>query len=149
MFRRKMWLTGTAVVLLLGLAGALIAQAQSDEPPFTVARVLTEEEAAAGATVEAYYFDTFEEAMEFVGVTPQDYQSAGSRSGSDKHCVVQIEPLQPGQTESETSEPVCFGTFSEALSFATGGAIRFPSLRSQARSQRRCWHRPRVIPSSA
>ncbi len=124
MFKRKS-LIGIGVVLTLGILTVRVL-AQRYEPPFTVVRVLTEEEAAAGATVEAHYFDTFEEAIEFVGVTPQDYQSAGSMAGSDKHCVVQIEPLQPGQTESETSEPVCFGTFSKALSFATGGAIRLP-----------------------
>jgi len=128
MFKHRVFLIGTVVALLVGLAGALIARAQSDEPPFTVARVLTEEEAAAGATVEAHYFDTFEEAMEFIGVNPEDYPSAVSGAGeSEKHCVVQIEPLQPGQTESETSEPVCFRTFSEALSFATGGAVRLPA----------------------
>lgn len=128
MFQRKKWLIGAVMVIFVGLAGVLIAKAQSDTPPFTVVRVLTEEEAAAGATVEAHYFDTFEEAAEFVGINPEEYRRTDSGAGEPaQHCVVHIEPLQLGQTESRVSEPVCFDTFSEALFFATGGAVRLPN----------------------
>lgn len=43
-----------------------------------------------------------------------------------KHCVIIIEPLQPGQTTSKTSEPQCFATFAEALAFVTNGAVVVP-----------------------
>ncbi|MBC7228500.1 MAG: hypothetical protein H5T61_14915 [Thermoflexales bacterium] len=127
MLKHQMWFVITGMAILVGLTGALIARAQSDEPPFTVVRVLTEEEAAAGTAGEAHSFNTFEEAMEFIGLNPEDYRNAGSGADQpDQHCVIQIEPLQPGQTESKTSEPVCFDTFSKALFFATEGAIQLP-----------------------
>jgi hypothetical protein len=40
---------------------------------------------------------------------------AAASDNATEHCVVQIEPLQPGQSASKVSAPVCFDTFEEAL----------------------------------
>jgi hypothetical protein len=99
-----------------------------ENPPHAVARALTEEELTAGEEMEVHYFDSFEEAMEFIGADPADFQppAAGDADEHDKHCVVQIEPFQPGQTASKVSEPACFDNFSDAIFAATGGAVRLP-----------------------
>ncbi len=44
---------------------------------------------------------------------------ASSEPGS--HCVVFIEPLAPGASDSVVHEPRCFEDFSEAISEATDG----------------------------
>ncbi|KAA3647671.1 MAG: hypothetical protein DWQ07_01425 [Chloroflexi bacterium] len=51
--------------------------------------------------------------------------AATTANGSKaEHCVVQIEPVQPGEKYSEMSKPVCFETFAEAAYFASGGVVR-------------------------
>jgi len=93
-----------------------------------VGRALTEEEAAAGVTVQAQYFDSFEEALQSIGADPEDFDVNAADEGevnqiadppSDpeptKHCIAQIEPLKPGEKASEMWEPTCFDSFEEAL----------------------------------
>lgn len=142
MTKQKMLLIGFSLLLLIGFSGIAEAWAQfgtrggNAAPPFTVAKVPTVDEAAAGAIVEAYYFNSFEDAMQFVGADPADYQprnvgnslntpaNAPSHSPEPhRHCVVQIAPLQPGQTASKVSESVCFDNFADAISAATKGAV--------------------------
>jgi len=131
--RKKSVLSASvSLALLVGLIGTAVVWAQSGaekNPPHAVARALTEKELAAGEEMEAHYFDSYEEAMEFIGADSADFQppAAGDVDEQDKHCVVQIEPLQPGQTASKVSEPVCFDNFSDAIFAATGGAVRLPS----------------------
>ncbi len=132
MFKRK---TLLIILLLVGLAGASVALAQaqggSATPPYTVAQALTEEEIAAGKQGQVQYFDSFEAAMQSIGANPADFKPADSdRSAPERHCVILIEPLQPGQQASATSDPVCFAGFSDAIYAATGGIVRLaPTVR--------------------
>ncbi len=135
-----LWVS-VSLALLVGLVGVVVVWAQSgaeENPPHAVARALTEEELAAGEEMEVHYFDSYEEAMEFTGADPADFQPPTSSDVDTpltdsfaapeprQHCVVQIEPLQPGQTASKASEPVCFDNFSDAIFAATGGTVRLP-----------------------
>ncbi len=120
--QKKIFLMGLSLLLLLGPAGAVRAFRDSVTPPYAVAQARTEEEAAAGEEGQVQYFDSFEEAMKSIGADPADFQN----SKPERHCVVQIEPLQPGQQASEMLEPVCFDSFSEAIDAATQGAVRLP-----------------------
>lgn len=46
------------------------------------------------------------------------------------NCVVQIDPVQPGQSSSHVSQPQCFATFAEAIAAATGGTVQLgPSVK--------------------
>lgn len=123
---KKMFLIAFSLLLLFGVVGAVRAQdwlspgSDGVAPPYAVARALTEEEAAAGKEVQVQYFDSFEEAMQSVGAAPADFQN----SEPERHCVVQIEPLQPDQQASVMLEPACFDSFSEAIYAATKGAVR-------------------------
>jgi len=112
MRKKSVLLASVSLALLVGLVGMAVVWAQSgaeENPPHAVARALTEEELAAGEEMQVHYFDSYEEAMEFTGASPADFQApaAGDADEQDKHCLVQIEPLQPGQTASKISEPVC------------------------------------------
>ncbi len=129
MRKKSVLLASVSLAVLVGLVGTAVVWAQSGakrDPPYAVARALTEEEAAAGEEMEVLYFDSFEEAMDFSGADPDDFQPPVSGDVDTQHCVVQIEPLQPGQTASKVSEPVCFDNFSDAIFAATGGAVRLP-----------------------
>ncbi|MBC7227447.1 MAG: hypothetical protein H5T61_09450 [Thermoflexales bacterium] len=42
------------------------------------------------------------------------------------HCVVNIEPLQPGERFSRIRPVGCFASFSEAIAVATDGALQLP-----------------------
>jgi hypothetical protein len=131
MRKKSVLLVSVSLALLVGLVGTLVVRAQfgtEENPPHAVARALTEEELAAGEEMEVHFFDSFEESMEFIGADPADFQppAAGGADEQDRHCVVQIEPLQPGQTASKASEPTCFDNFSDAIFAATGGAVRLP-----------------------
>jgi hypothetical protein len=131
MRKRSVLLASVSLALLIGLMGTAVVWSRSDaekNPPHAVARALTEEELAAGEELEVHYFDSFEEATEFIGADSADFQppAAGNADEQDKHCVVQIEPLQPGQTASKVSELTCFDNFSDAIFAATGGAVRLP-----------------------
>lgn len=139
----KLVLASALVVLAGGIGGGLIATGQAkdeaEDPPYAVARALTEEEAAAGVPVEAQYFDSFEEALRSIGADPQDFAVTAPDKAADmnqitdppsdqeptRHCTVQIEPLRPGAVASETSAPVCFDTFEEALESIGADADEF------------------------
>lgn len=127
-----------AVVFLLGLVviGVSIATARGEEsPPFAVAQALTEEELALGLTGNVQYFDSQEDALVSIGQDPALYRPASASTDDSaisppadpepigRHCVVQIEPVQRGATESEMSKAVCFDTFSQAISVATQGDV--------------------------
>ncbi|HLB47906.1 MAG TPA: hypothetical protein VJL59_12935 [Anaerolineales bacterium] len=135
MFKRKTLLVGLAFLLLVGLAGVSVALAQAEgggvTPPYTVAQALTEEEIAAGKQGQVQYFDSFEAAMQSIGAAPADFKPADSdRSAPERHCVILIEPLQPGQQASVASEPVCFARFPDAIYAATGDTVRLaPAVR--------------------
>jgi len=131
MRKKSVLLVSVGLAVLVGLVGTLVVRAQfgtEESPPHAVARALTEEELAAGEEMEVHYFNSFEEVTEFIGADPADFQppAAGDADEQDRHCVVQIEPLQPGQTASKVSEPTCFDNFSDAIFAATGGAVRLP-----------------------
>ena len=51
---------------------------------------------------------------------------AESNQGGERHCVARIEPIAAGEAASQVSEPTCFDNFSDAISAATGGAVRLP-----------------------
>lgn len=44
----------------------------------------------------------------------------------DKHCVIEIEPLRPGEIASDIRLVGCFADFSEAIAAATGGEVQLP-----------------------
>ena len=131
--KRKILVAAAILVLAGATAGgvgaAVRAQNEPANAPYGVGRALTEEEAAAGATVEAQYFDTFEEALESIGADPEDFDASAADPGADanpiadppsdpeptKHCIAQIEPLKTGGKASEMSEATCFDSFQEAL----------------------------------
>jgi len=153
--RRRRLLAAAGATLLVALTAvgiAVAAEAQSGgevkegSAPYAVARALTEEEAAAGVPVQAQYFNSFEEALRSIGADPGDVDASSpactnavatagvdeavdavSPAGPEKHCVVRIEPVKPGETVSKMSETTCFGSFSEAIGAATGGAVRLAS----------------------
>jgi len=133
MGKRKI-LVAAAILMLAGataggMAAAVRTQKQTADPPYAVARALTEEEAAAGVPVQAQYFDSFEEALRSIGANPEDFDVSAADRAADanpiadppsdpeptKHCIVAIEPLKPGQKASEMSEATCFDSFEEAL----------------------------------
>lgn len=61
-------------------------------------------------------------------VTSLSFVAAKQGEGKEPpHCVVQIEPVKPGEKTSEMSEPVCFDNFSDAVYFATDGLVRLSS----------------------
>ena len=137
---------GAGAILMLALAAAGIAVAaearsggldEKGSGPHCVGRALTEEEAAAGVPGEVECFDTFEEALRSINVEPEDLKTsalppadagatrgvgeaveASSGAGPRKHCAA-----SPGQEPLVVS---CFNTFSDAIYFATGGAVRLP-----------------------
>jgi hypothetical protein len=142
MGKRKI-LVAAAILMLAGataggVAAAVRAQNEPGNPPYGVGRALTEEEAAAGVTVQAQYFDSFEEALQSIGADPEDFDASAADPGADanpiadppsdpeptKHCIAQLEPLKPGEKASEMSEATCFDSFSDAIYAATGGAVR-------------------------
>jgi len=124
--------------LIGGVAVAVKAQNEPADPPYTVARALTEEEARAGMPVEVQSFDSFEEALRSIGADPEDFDVSAADRGADatpiadppsdpeptRHCIVQIEPLKPGEKASELSKTTCFDSFSDAVYAATGEAVR-------------------------
>ncbi len=46
------------------------------------------------------------------------------------HCVITVEPLQPGQVSSTTSNRTCFNTVAESVAFATNNRIQLPATAS-------------------
>ncbi|MGH2538208.1 MAG: hypothetical protein ACRDHL_12495 [Candidatus Promineifilaceae bacterium] len=130
-----------AIVILAALgalaAGAILG-AGSAGPPHTVAILQPLELDPTGAQTKFYTFATFEEAMAFVGADPYDYRPqtgqgdsvegsapAADSGGAERHCVVRIEPLQPGsgKLESVMSDLACFDSFAAAIEAATGGMV--------------------------
>jgi hypothetical protein len=54
-------------------------------------------------------------------------QSSQPEKQSPKHCVVQTEAVRQGESTpipSPAARPQCFGTFQEALLFATNGSVK-------------------------
>ncbi len=141
----KLVLASALVVLAGGIGGGFIATGQAkheaEDPPYAIARALTEEEAGAGVPVEAQYFDSLEEALRSIGADPQDFAVAAADQAADtnqiadrppdreptRHCIVRIEPLPPGRTASEMSDATCFDSFADAINAATGGTVRLSS----------------------
>ena len=77
MRKKSVLLASVGLAMLVGLVGVVVVWAQSgaeENPPHAVARALTEEELAAGEEMEVHYFDSYEEAMEFTGADPADFQ---------------------------------------------------------------------------
>lgn len=52
-----------------------------------------------------------------VGLAATPIAAQFTTAEPEKHCVVQIEPLQPGQEASVMSEPVCFDSSEAAMQF--------------------------------
>lgn len=119
MRKKSVLLASVGLAVLVGLVGVVVVWAQAgaeENPPHAVARALTEEELAAGEEMEVHYFDSYEEAMEFTGADPADFQPPTSSDVDTpltdsfaapeprQHCVVQIEPLQLGQTASKADD---------------------------------------------
>lgn len=51
-------------------------------------------------------------------------------NGLAPHCVMNLDPLAPGQIASVVRDYRCFSTFPEAISYATGGTVRLaPDMR--------------------
>jgi hypothetical protein len=50
--------------------------------------------------------------------------AAAPSTPAGQHCVVNIDPVQPGAKASVVEEVGCFATFAEALAVATDGAAR-------------------------
>lgn len=59
-----------------------------------------------------------------VGEGPGDVPSL-ELEAADSHCVVEVVEQRPGG-ELVTSEPVCFGSFADAMVEASGGLMRLP-----------------------
>lgn len=47
--------------------------------------------------------------------------------GPGQHCVIEIDPLRPGESVSQMHPIGCFATFSEAIAAATGDEIQLPA----------------------
>jgi len=44
-----------------------------------------------------------------------------------QHCVIEIDPIQPGESASNIRPIGCFATFAEAIAAATGGEVQLPA----------------------
>jgi hypothetical protein len=142
MSRLKLFVLLGTVLLIAGAGGGVAAQSsrwvEKGSGPHCIGRALTEEEAAAGVSSEVECFDTFEKALRSINVEPEDLKTtslappdaagttdadetaeAPSGAGLKGHCAA-----SPGQEPLVVS---CFDTFSDAIYFATGGAVRLPA----------------------
>jgi hypothetical protein len=92
MRKKSVLLASVSLAVLVGLVGVVVVWAQSgaeENPPHTVARALTEEELAAGEEMEVQYFDSYEEAMEFIGADPADFQPPAAGDADDQETIRQ------------------------------------------------------------
>ena len=55
------------------------------------------------------------------------FAASVTHQGQKINCVEQILPLQSGQLSSKVTATACFLTFSQAIAFATGGAVQLPA----------------------
>jgi hypothetical protein len=59
--------------------------------------------------------------------------SSGSKPAiGERHCVVRIDPVKPGQSASRVYDLRCFATFAQAITAATGGRVHLPANTSPA-----------------
>ena len=124
-----LWVS-VGLALLVGLIGTVVVWAQSgagSDPPYAVARALTEEEAAAGEGMGdsasdcaeypcVVFLEPIRPGEEGWVVEPSESGDQGEAvngivrgpSGETEYrCVVLLEPIQPGEQFSRASEPVC------------------------------------------
>ena len=147
MFHRKMLLMGIGVLLLtVGLISGSTATAQRPVGAEQHCVALIDPLLPAQKESKVTYLGCSDRAVQVppsTGVSPADSQSTPSRDAAslpsstpshasatlkpDQHCVAHIDPIQPGQKESRVTVRGCFNTFAEAISFATGGAVRLPA----------------------
>lgn len=142
MFNRKkvLLIFALVVVLLISTVVAISAAtgAVAMSPPITVVELQPDDVDPDGSLAKTYTFETFEQALAHIGVNLSELQPAGEEgatkpaltssgnailAGPERHCVVWIEPLQPGAQKSVQSEPECYDTFAGALEAATGGSV--------------------------
>src|SRR2546423_110819 len=50
----------------------------------------------------------------------------------ERHCVVRIDPVKPGQSASRVYDLRCFATFAQAITAATGGRVHLSANTSPA-----------------
>ena len=60
------------------------------------------------------------------------YGDVSHPASQGNHCVVLVEPLLPGQTQSVSELLGCYATFPEAIAQATNGVVRLPPSASSA-----------------
>lgn len=58
--------------------------------------------------------------------------NAGNQGTGDRHCIVRIDPVKPGQSESRVYDFRCFATFAEAVAAGTRGRVYLPANTSPA-----------------
>lgn len=134
--RRMAYLTGLLFLLLLGLgiAGGVWA-ARED-----IACVVSIQPFRPGQPVppisQPRCFPSLEEALRgrhldpvpapSSSMAPEDRSLLEAPPKSGDHCVVEIDPLRPGERFSRVRWVGCFESFAEAIAAATNGAIQLP-----------------------
>ncbi len=117
---RRAWVIGVVVLLVSGMAGmiaGMVTEVRAKQPavPLNCFVVLRPGQEGGGGA------ETFcEEEMALSTPTPPLTLDLGA----GQHCVVEIHPLQPGESASEIRPVGCFATFSEAIAAATGGDVQ-------------------------
>ncbi len=131
-------------VLGIGLNGVPANASLPEEQPSCVVQIAPIQPGQEASEVsEPICFGSFEQAIRSIGLDPGTFQPSPANalptpqplpgldadleeSPADRHCVLEIDPIRPGESASQVRPVGCFATFSEAISAATRGAVRLP-----------------------
>jgi hypothetical protein len=124
MFKRKMLipillLAGGTIGITAGSGMGVQAKLEQSVGPRNCFAVLQPDQKGGGAT-ETYCGEGIGPSLTATPPFTLDLNPG-------QHCVVEIDPLRPGERASNMRPVGCFATFSEAIAAATGGEVQLPT----------------------